>query len=122
MSRYEVALAPAAIRTILNLRDPEKLGYALATELADGPNADKVVRYDADAVVCAEFIGSGARIYTATPLSYDGYTALHRPLMTPELRRLELEQGRQLARLGFYVLDILPAESAFIRRPRWRQL
>ena len=115
---YEVTLGPAAIRMIMRSPDPAELSRVLLTELMDGPNAAAEVRYDGDAEVCSESIMPSGATYTATPLSYDGYTALHRRMTGAELTRLAREQGRGVAGTGFYVLDILPAESAFIRRPR----
>lgn len=115
---YEVTLAPAAARMIRSLPDPEKLAYSLSIEFVGGPNADKELRFDGNAQVCMGPVVSCGAIYTATPLSFDGYTALYRPMTRKELRRLERERGRLVTCRGFYVLDILPAESAFIRRPR----
>jgi len=106
------------MRMILSLPDPKELAESLSTELVDGPNAGKEVRFDGNAQVCMGPAAPAGVIYTATPLSFDGYTALCRPMTRTELRRLESEQGRRVADRGFYVLDILPAESAFIRRPR----
>lgn len=117
-SAYEVALGPAAVRMIIRSPDPAELGRALSAELIDGPNAAAEVRYDGDAEVCSQPMRPSRAIYTATPLSYNGYTALHRPMTAAELTRLAREQGRPVAGTGCYVLDILPAESAFIRRPR----
>jgi hypothetical protein len=114
---YEVTLGPAAIRVILGLRDRKELADALRTELLDGPNASKELRFDLDAIAQAD-PHAPSRVYTATPLCFDGYTALHRPMTRGELSRLGREQGRQVADRGFYVLDILSAESGFTRGPR----
>lgn len=115
---YEVTLGPAAIRMIMRSPDPAELSRALSAELMDGPNAAAEVRYDGDAEVCSQSRKPSGAIYTATPLSYNGYTALHRPMTGAELTRLTRERGRRVADSGFYVLDLLPAEAAFIRRPR----
>jgi hypothetical protein len=53
-------------------------------------------------------------IYTATALSYGGYTAVHRPMDRKELTRCQREHG-QAASQGFYVFDILSAAAAFLR-------
>ena len=55
----------------------------LATELADGPNADKEIRFDSDgdAVVFTDHDDPDGQVYyTATPLSFKAYTAIHRPM------------------------------------------
>jgi hypothetical protein len=54
-------------------------------------------------------------IYTASPLSFDGYTAIHRRLTKEELKRLRHDKRPSTAEQGVYVIDILPAESAFSR-------
>src|SRR6266852_5439264 len=116
---YEVVLGPAAIRTVLSLPDPgerKELADALRTELINGPNAHNELRFD-DAVRTYPDRGAGPDnvVYTATPLSFAGYTAVHRRLNKEELKRLRREQGRSTARQGLYVIDILRAESAFTR-------
>lgn len=108
MSTYEVTLGPAAKRAVLGLRtesDANGLADALRQELADGPNADKQYEFNV-----------ADKTYTATPLSFDGYTAVHRPMARGELRRLGREERRRVADRGFYVLDILRAESGYLRR------
>ena len=120
---YEVTFGPAAIRTFQSLGGRARLlAEALLTELADGPNADKEVELKFDSDGNCEFLTSPAAhvgdIYTATPLSFDAYTALHRQMDHYELWRLEREQGRPVADRGFYVLDILPPESGFSRGTR----
>jgi hypothetical protein len=114
---YEITLGPAAIRTMLELRDPgsrRNLANALKAELMNGPNSRVEFRFDPDGgEAYADRTRPGGIIYTATPLSFNGYTALHRPMKAGELRRLRNEQGRAVAVSGFYVVDILPAESAF---------
>ncbi len=116
---YEVVLAPAAIRTVLSLPDPgerKELADALRTELVGGPNAHNEVRFDSDVRAYPDpGAGPGRVIYTATPLSFHGYTVVHRRLTREELKRLRREQGRSTASLGFYVIDILSADSAFGR-------
>ena len=114
---YEVALGPPAIRVILGLRDPgdrNALGHALRTELINGPNAHIEYMFDSDLLACSDpDAGQDGSVYTATPLSFAGYTAVHRPLTREELTRLEQEQGSSAAPVGFYVIDVLPAESVF---------
>jgi hypothetical protein len=115
---YEVTLGPAAIRVVLGLRDRKELADALQSELVDGPNADKELRFDADGnAQMRPHVPSGL-VYTATPLGFDGYTAFHRRMTDAELRRLSQEQDRPVAAIGFYVVDILAAESGFTRGPR----
>ena len=115
-TKYEVVPGPAAIRTILGLSDPERkeLADALRTELLDGPNAGKEARFDGDMRPC----GPEDVVYTATPLSFGAYVALHRPMTKEELKQLRRDQGRGVAGRGFYVLDILSPGSAFTRGPR----
>jgi hypothetical protein len=116
---YEVVLGPAAIRTVLSLPGPgerKELADALRTELTNGPNAHNELRFD-DAVrtYSDRGAGPGKAVYTATPLSFAGYTAIHRHLTREELKRMRREQGRSTARRGLYLIDILRAESAFTR-------
>ena len=110
-ARYEVVLGPAAIRTVLGLPDAERkeLADALGTELVDGPNADKEARFDADLRAC----GPDDVVYTGTPLTFDAYVAIHRPLGREELKRLRREQGRRVAARGFFVPEILHPQAAF---------
>ena len=119
-TKYEVMPGPAAIRTILGLSDPERkeLAYALLTELLDGPNADKEARFDGDMRACDPTCGPDDAVYTATPLTFGAYVALHRRMTKEELKRLRQDQGRKVAGRGFYVLDILPPGTAFTRGPR----
>ena len=81
---YEVALGPAAIRARDGLFDPadwDDLEYALRTELVDGPNADKESSFDREGQPVSEHSAdSGDVVYTATPLSFQAYTAVHRGL------------------------------------------
>lgn len=107
MATYEVILGPAARRAIQGLQNEKArsgLADALRQELDHGPNAGKEYRFEAAS-------GGEVRAYTATPLSV-GYTAVHRPLTSAELKKLRQEQGHA-ARRGFYVADILEPESAF---------
>ncbi len=111
VAAYEVVLGPAARRAVLSLRtdkDKAELADSLRQELYRGPNASKEYRFDSAL--------EGGKEYTATPLSFDGYTTVHRRLTAAELRRLRREQGHPVARIGFYVLDILPPESGVNRR------
>jgi hypothetical protein len=110
---YEVVLGPAAIRALLSLPDPgdrKELATAVRTELIDGPNAHNELRFD-DTLRAYSDLSRAP--YTATPLSFAGYTAVHRRLTREELERLRREQGRPTAGQGVYVIDILRAESAF---------
>ena len=116
----EITLGPAAIRVLLGFSDQSSrkgLASALRTELVDGPNADKEIRFDSNITsqVYANPRTPVGMVYTATPLSFEGYTAIHRRMNREELRRLRREQGRSVGSHGFYVVDILPAESAFTR-------
>jgi hypothetical protein len=119
---YEVVLSPVAIRAVLTVpkTDRRKLADALRTELMNGPNADKELKLELDwnAQAHADPSANVDRIiYTATPLSHAGCTAVHRPMTEAELKQLRREQGRLMADQGFYIIDILPAESAFSRPP-----
>jgi hypothetical protein len=114
---YEVVLGPAAIRVVLSLPDPvirRRLADALQAELIDGPNAHNEFRFD-DASYSDRGVGPGQVVYTATPLSFAGYTAVHRRLTRDELDRLHRELDGPTATLGVYVFDLLRAESAFTR-------
>ena len=104
---YEVVLGPEAIRAVRDLPylDRRKLGRALRSELVDGPNAASEYMFD-----------YGKAQYTATPLSFKAYTAIHRPLTGGELARLSQEQGRPAHGRGFYVIEIRSGVSAFTRR------
>jgi hypothetical protein len=112
---YEVTLGPAAIRTVqcMSKEDRGDLAEALRTELLNGPNASREFRFDSD--VPAYTPGANGTVYTATPLSFGAYTAVHRPLTGDEINRLRREQGRSAVGQGFYVIDILSVESAFGR-------
>jgi hypothetical protein len=117
MLPYEVVLGPAAIRVVLSLPDPvirRRLADALQAELIDGPSAHNEFRFD-DASYSDRGADPGEVVYTATPLSFAGYTGVHRRLTGDELDRLHQELGRPTAAMGVYVFDILRAESAFIR-------
>jgi len=115
---YEVVLGPAALRVVMVLRgaDREELANALRTELWDGPNAANEIqlRFDSDEIFEPGVPGG---VYTVTPLSFNGYSAIHRAMEHHELTRLGQERGRTANGHGCYVIDILAAESAF-RRPR----
>src|ERR1700689_2383502 len=113
-TKYELVLAPAAVRALLSLSDQarKELAEALGTELHNGPNGRKEAFYDADLRAC----GRGRAVYTATPLSYDAFVAVHRPLSADELARLRREKGRRRTfAVGFHVLDILHPTGAFTR-------
>ena len=82
----------------------------------NGPYADREFKFESDAQVDADPNSNVNRIiYTATPLSFGGYTAIHRRMTDTELKRLQREQGRSVTDQGLYVVDILPAMSAFSR-------
>jgi hypothetical protein len=119
---YEVVLAPAAIRFIAALRAEDQAGLceALQLELDNGPNTDTEIHIDSSIAADASPGTQVNTAYTATPLSFGGFTAIHRALKKAEIGRLERERGpgRPIADHGFYVIDILPAESAFRRWPR----
>jgi hypothetical protein len=119
-SVYEVILAPAASRVAVGLRPPDREGLlaALEAELRNGPNADKEIRFDSSIYADAAPGDAEDAVYTATPLSFGGYTVLHRPLTGTELTRLARQENRATAGDGYYVIDILPAETAFRRWPR----
>lgn len=117
---YEVALGPAAIRaleTLPGLSDQKELVGALRTELMNGPNAHNEYRFDS-AGAYDDPGGTVRVVYTATPLSFAGYIAVHRRMTREELRRLRRERRRRTAVRGFYVIDILAVESAFGRGSR----
>jgi|ERR1700733_11756318 len=113
---YEVALGPAAIRIVLGLPNPvrREVAHALGTELVNGPNASIAANFEYE-IRGDPGTAPGLVSYTATPLSVRGYTAIHRPMTEEEMNRLRKEQHRSTADRGFYVIDILPAESAFTR-------
>jgi hypothetical protein len=120
--RYVVRFGPAADRIIRALEPYDRgvLHQVLATELDDGPNADKEIRFDSDgaAWVFTDHDDShGQPYYIATPLSFKAYTAIHRPMTRDELSWVAQEDGQAGIGLGFLVLEILAAESAFTRRP-----
>jgi hypothetical protein len=104
-SAYEVVLSPAAIGVVIGLPDPcdrKDLAAALRTELMNGPNADKEYKFDSAVQGFSGRRGSQGRVvYTATPLSFGGYTALYRRMTREELRRLRREKGPQTGSLGF---------------------
>ncbi len=122
-SAYEVTLGPAAIRTIEGLPDPDDrsdLGSALRTELVAGPNADKEIRFDSKGrPLAGEAVDSADVVYMATPLSFQAYTAVHRPMTKDELDRLREEQGRSTYDCGLYLVDILPARAGIHSQTTW---
>ena len=120
---YEVVLGPAAKQVVLSLRDEQDvkdLAEALRTELINGPNAE--AEYEFSVEEHKSYHGAAAHdpvVYTATPLSFDGYVAIHRPMTLEEFRRKEIRRllGHS-ASCGRYVLDILPAGWGFTCKPR----
>jgi hypothetical protein len=116
---YILKLTSAAWRivSVLEPYDQQGLDRALRVELADGPNADKEIRFHSDGRSQAVYQPGAPGLYTATPLSFKAYTAIHRPMTTPELGRVSQAEGNPVVGQGFIVFDILTAESAFTRRP-----
>jgi hypothetical protein len=118
---YEVALGPAAKRIRDGLHDPadwDDLEDALQTELVDGPNAEKECTFDREGRPFSErSADSRDVVYTATPLSFQAYTVVHRALTKDELDRLGEEQGRSSHDCGRYVIDLLAAELMCSHRP-----
>lgn len=120
---YEVTLGPAAERFVLALRRPKDradLADALRQELAgDGPNSGKAFRFDpaGNAVTSADPGTADGSVYTATPLSFKGCTAIHRPMTRAELQRLRRELGHSVARTGLHVFDIIRPDSGYFRQP-----
>jgi hypothetical protein len=118
---YLMKLTPTAQEILRNLEpdDQREIDRVLRRELMYGPNSDKESRFDGDgnfgAYAEPNSPDSGFR-YTATLLSYKAYTAIHRPMTKDELRR-EAQAAGQATAHGFYVFDILPADSAFERSP-----
>ena len=117
---YELTLGPAAIRAFRYLpstEDQSGLANALRQELLDGPNADNEFRFDCDGKpqVNVGLDPPSGVIYTATPLSFRAYTAVHRSMTRAELARLSAEQGRPVTSRGFHVFDLLRAEQGFAR-------
>jgi hypothetical protein len=117
-SAYEVVLGPAAIRAIIGLpeSDRKEMAAVLRTELMNGPNSRSEYTFDSD--IQPYWGRTGSVVYTATPLSFDGYTAVHRRLSKAEVKRLRQENGKSTADQGVYVIDILPVQSAFTRTVR----
>lgn len=109
---YEVVLGPAAMRAILGVRNSEgrdQIADALRKELLNGPNADKEYRFDSDGSgVPSTGRDAPSVVYTATPLTFNAYVAIHRPMTGQELSLLRRERGDPVTNHGFYVLDILP--------------
>jgi hypothetical protein len=117
---YVVTLGPAAIRALRNLVEPsdrKMLADALRTELFKGPNSDNAVelKHSSSGVDLTDPDMPGDAAYSATPLSIGGYIAIHRPMTEEELKRVARQQVRPVEAHGFYVVDILPADSAFSR-------
>jgi hypothetical protein len=118
---YEVVLAPAAQRVIRRLAEPDakELADALWTELENGPNESRAIRFGSDAGNGADGLGPEENeVYTATPLSAGGYTVIHRRMSAAEIKLLARQTGEPAASTGFYVIDILRPESAFRPWPR----
>jgi hypothetical protein len=117
---YEVTLGPAAQRFVLGMKNPndrKELADALREELGGGPNE---LRFDsAGRASAGDDPGAPAgEQYRAVPLTFGGYTAVYRSLTRDELRQLRREQGRPVAKEGFFLFDILSPESAWIRSSR----
>jgi hypothetical protein len=119
-ARYEVTLGPAAERVVLSLhpRSRRALADALRRDLLNGPHADQAVELKFDSTDYFDPDIPSEATYTAIPISFDGYVAVHRPMTEMELKRLRHELGQSVESLGFYVVDLLAPESGFIR-PRF---
>lgn len=113
-------LEQAAVRIIESLgeQDREELCDALRTELQNGPNADKEVRFNPSSWGDVPPADAKEQVYTATPLSFGAFTAVHRPLTDAEVDRLRKQNSAADEASGYHVVDILPPESAFRRWPR----
>jgi len=83
----------------------------------DGPNAGVEVRFGSSMWADDEPVPDDV-VYTATPLSFGGHTAIHRPMRPAELGRRAGQGGQEDGRRVFYVIDVLSAESAFRPWPR----
>src|SRR5580698_8861623 len=108
---YEVVLAPAAQRAVAGMPTTAREGVAAALEdeLVDGPNADVEVRFGSSMWADGE-PGQDDVFYTATPLSFGGHTAIHRPMTPGELGRRTGQGGGENGKRVLYVIDILSAE------------
>jgi hypothetical protein len=116
---YDIVLAPAAQRAVASMpaKAREGVSAALAAELVDGPNAAAEVRFGSSMWADDEPRPDDV-VYTATPLSFGGHTAIHRPLTPVELSRRAAQKNEVNGRTVFYVIDVLSAESAFRPWPR----
>lgn len=119
---YEIVLAPAAQRAVAGMPAAARKGVtaALEKELVDGPNAAVEVRFGSSMWADDEPRPDDV-VYTATPLSFGGHTAIHRPMTSAELSKRARQAGQGGERNGravFYVIDVLSAESAFRPWPR----
>jgi hypothetical protein len=119
-SRYAVVLEQAAVRIIesLSQQDRDGLCDALRKELRGGPNSDKEVRFNPSNWGDVPPVDAKEQVYTATPLSFGAFTAVHRPLTDAEVDRLRKQGGGLEEESGYNVVDILPPELAFRRWPR----
>jgi hypothetical protein len=119
-STYAVVLQRAALRIINSLseQDRDELCDALLSELRNGPNADKEVRFNPGNWGDVPPVDTKEQVYTATPLSFGAYTAVHRPLTDAEMDLLRTQNSAAEEDSGYNVVDILPPESAFRGWPR----
>ena len=116
---YAVVLGPAAQRVLKSVTQPvaEGICNSLLTELRKGPNSKLEIRFDSSIGGDTLPGSSGETVYTATPLNFGAFTALHRPLRAAEIERMRGQHGG-LEDSGYYVVDLLPPETAFRRWPR----
>lgn len=109
MAEYEVVLSNAARRAVWGVRtiqDRNDLADCLGRELFHGPNAK------------SEYVFPiRGESYTATPLTFRAWTAVHRRLTEHELDRLAKQEDRQVESIGFLVHDLLRPHTAFEMGP-----
>jgi hypothetical protein len=107
---YEVVLCPAAKLFMLSLGSQEEriaLATCLREELGDdSPNAGSAYAFDP--------VREGHK-YIALPLYFNAIVAVYRAMTHDELMKLRREQNRKVARIGYVVFDLLPAEAGFYK-------
>jgi hypothetical protein len=110
LAAYEIILCSAAKLFVLCLGSQEEriaLATCLREELGDdGPNAGSAYPFDP--------VGDGHK-HLALPLSFNAIVAVYRAMTHDELMKLGREQNRKVARTGYVVFDLLPAESGFYK-------
>jgi len=93
-----------------NAEDRTGLADALRVQLVNRPAASREIFFDSTGRrVPSADPGESRTVYTATPLSFEGYTAVHRAMTEEELKRLKREQSRPVTDYGFFVIDLLHA-------------